>query len=260
VWPRARLGGCGKIEVMERGVGEEGLGKFARLQVEAARRDPRPGRKRGAMIADFWDAVEEAERVRMLAVWGLHELAAALEREEEHPGASRDDKTLPEGVRRTLQAAWERAEMARVEISNGAPHLNAQALISMNSALDALVEEWVPSIRALRIRWMSEQMYNLAAANEPRAARHLPPDVREKVMEAMQALVEAEVLPKLEALRGRGAARYETALAQEGLGAPEDRPIPDDLDDALAELGALRDVLIHRSGRIDDRALQQAPS
>src|SRR5688500_17168031 len=111
-------------------IGEESLGEFARSQVEAARRDPRLGRKRGAMVADFWDAMEEAERVRMLGIMGLHELQHMVEREEQRLGVSKSDVGLPEGLARTLQAAWERAELARIEIANGHPHLNAQALLS----------------------------------------------------------------------------------------------------------------------------------
>jgi hypothetical protein len=45
-----------------------------------------------------------------------------------------------------------------------------------------------------------------------------------------------------------------------GLGTAEDRPIPADLDKTLTELGAIRDVLIHRASRIDTKALEQAPS
>jgi hypothetical protein len=45
-----------------------------------------------------------------------------------------------------------------------------------------------------------------------------------------------------------------------GWGAPADRPIPEDLNAALSELGALRDVLVHRAGRVDEAALEQAPT
>jgi hypothetical protein len=78
----------------------------------------------------------------------LHELQHALERQEARLGVSGDDDNLSDDVVRALQAAWERAEMARIEIDNGHPHLSAQALLSMNSALDALIEEFVPSNRS----------------------------------------------------------------------------------------------------------------
>ena len=241
-------------------IGEESLGEFARSQVDAARRDPRLGRKRGAMVADFWDAMEEAERVRMLGVLGLQELQHGLDRHERELGFSRDDQNVPDEIARTLQAAWERAELASIEISNGHPHLNAQALLSMNSALDALVEDFIPSMRELRVKWLTEQIFQLVEDNEPEAFRELTPEQREHVIKAAQSVLTEAVLPKLKGLRGSGTERYEGPLAQEDLGAPSDRPIPPDLDQALAELGALRDVLTHRAGRVDERALHQAPS
>jgi hypothetical protein len=50
------------------------------------------------MVADFWDAMEEAERTRMLGVLGLHELTKTLEREEREQGITRDDADLDEVV------------------------------------------------------------------------------------------------------------------------------------------------------------------
>lgn len=245
---------------MDKRIGEESLGEFARSQVETARSDPRLGRKRGAMVADFWVAMEEAERVRMLGVSGLHELGQAVEREEQRLGISRDVELLPSDVARSIQAAWERAEMARIEIATGHPHLNAQALLSMNSALDAMVEEFVPAMRAIRVRGLADQLLEYGEKQQPEAAEQLTPEMRDNLKEALRSTLNENVLPKLKSLRGSGTERYEKLLAQEGLGAPDDRPIPDDLDGAVAELGALRDVLIHRAGRIDERALQQAPS
>jgi hypothetical protein len=240
-------------------IGEGRLGEFARSQIAAARQDPRLGRLRGASVADFWAACEEAERVRMLGVLGLHELTHTLERHERELGVSRSDADLDSNAAATLQAAWERAESARAEIANGHPHLNAQALLSLNSALDALVEEFVPSIRAIRVQVLTQQVLERVEAQQPELAEKLTPEMREQLIAAAAPVV-AEQLPKLKDLRGSGTARYEQRLATEVLDAPADRAIPHDLDEALAELGALRDVLIHRAGRLDERALQQAPS
>jgi CubicO group peptidase (beta-lactamase class C family) len=44
------------------------------------------------------------------------------------------------------------------------------------------------------------------------------------------------------------------------LQAPPGRPIPTDLDEALTEVVALRHVLAHRAGRVDRRAVKQAPT
>jgi hypothetical protein len=60
-------------------IGEQQLGDFARSQFAAARRDPRLERSRGAIVADFKVAMEEAERVRTLGIWGLHELALTVD-------------------------------------------------------------------------------------------------------------------------------------------------------------------------------------
>jgi hypothetical protein len=239
-------------------IGEELLGEFARTQIEAARRDPRLGRERGAMVADFWDAMEEAERVRMLGVLGLHELADAEERERARLGMPPGTKPAADALP-ALQAAWERAELANSEIANGHPHLNAQALLSMNSALDALIEEFVPAVRAMRVRFFAEQAINRAKDLEPEAAEQVSAEMEAAVLEAAEELL-GERLPELEKMRGSGTNRYEPRLAQEGLAAPSDRPIPDDLDQALTELGALRDVLVHRAGRVDAKAVRQAPT
>jgi hypothetical protein len=244
---------------MSTGIGEQQLGDFARSQFAAARRDPRLERKRGAMIADFKVAMDEAERVRTLGVSGLHELTLTVERHERQLGVSCDDESLAPNVARTLQAAWERAESARIEIANGHPHLNAQALVSMNSALDALVEEWMPSLRAMRARWMAEQAIKKTNEESPQPLGAVAPELRQGVADALRLEVERK-LGKVDKLKNKGVNRYESLLAQEGLAVPPDRPIPEDLDVALTEVGALRDVLIHRAGRVDPKALEQAPA
>jgi len=232
-------------------IGEEGLGAYAREQLEAARRDPRLERGSGAMIADFWAAMEEADRARMAAIFGLHELQRGLRRERERFEAEGGDKRAED----ELQALWERAELARAEIENDHPAFNAQALIAMNSALDALVEQFVEAVRDLpflvRMKEAEEQV--------PEAAEILTSEMRETMLEKLR---EAFKVSKLERLgrEGGGTARYEPLLRQVALDAPEDRSIPDDLDQALAEIGALRDVLIHRAGRVDGKAFEKALS
>lgn len=241
-------------------IGEEGLGEFAREQIEAARKDPRGDRGRGAMVADFWLAVQEAERVRMLAISGAHELTHALEREEASLSASRDDADLQQDVAARLQAAWGRAELARLEIANDHPLLNAQTLLSLNGALDAMVEEFAPAMRKIGIFGLTEHVMGIAEKKVPEASEELTPERRQVLKDVLGDLLGERVLPGIERLRGSGAARYEVVLGSVGLAAPADRPVPGDLDEALAELGALRDVLTHRAGRMDQKALDQAPS
>ncbi len=240
-------------------IGEQRLNEFARAELEAARRDPRIDRERGAMVADFWSAFEEAERARSFGIAGPHELQHALERIEAELGVSRDDQGLDRRAVAQLQVAWERAEMARAEIEAGHPHLNAQALLAINSALDALIEELAPTLRAMRIDWLIDNAFKHADAEVPEAVAQVSPEMREMIVGAARSVVEGHV-PEPKRLRGKGAERYEAVLAQEGLGAPTDRPIPDELAEALTELSAIRDVLVHRAGRVDERALKAAPS
>lgn len=240
-------------------VGDENLGEFARWQLQGARRDPRLDRGRGAMIADFDLALEEAERVRELAQTGLRELRESLAREEERLGHKHTDPDLDPEVERSLQAAWERTEMAEAELRAGHPHLYGQALLSMNSALDAMVEELVPQLRKMRLYQFVDQVIERADQGAAASAGDLSEELRQKIRD-VAADVLGDQLPPLPRMRGSGPARYEPLLATVGLGAPADRPIPADMAQALAELGALRDVLVHRSGRVDARALAQASS
>jgi hypothetical protein len=240
-------------------VGEHRLNDFARSELEAARRDPRIDRERGAIVADFWNAFEEAERARTFGIAGLHELQHALERTEAELGVSRDDESLDRRAVAELQVAWERAEMARAEIEAGHPHHNVQALLAINSALDSLVEELAPALRAMRIDWLIDNAFERADAELPEAVAQVSPEMRRAIVEAARSVVDGQV-PEPKQLRGEGADRYEAVLAHEGLGAAADRPIPENLADTLTELSAIRDVLVHRAGRIDERALKAAPS
>ncbi len=231
-------------------VGEENLVGYAREQVEAARRDRRLERGRGGMVADFGAAIEEVERVRAMGILGLHELRKAYEREQEEFDANGGDEQREHEV----QVYWQRAELAKAEIDSGHPALNAQALVSMNSALDALVQEFAPAVRDLPFKATMKQ----AEEQVPEAVEHLTPELREKMLEKLRSLL--KVPEELKPMKGSGISRYERCLKQVGLGAPEDRPIPADLKQALKEFGAIRDVLVHRAGRFDEKALKQAPS
>jgi hypothetical protein len=193
----------------------------------------------------------------MLAVGGLHELAEALEREEQRLGVRRSD--AGEEHVAALQAAWERAELARAELDNGNPHANAQALISMNSALDAMVEELAPSLRELEVTTIADDFVKRAMAEAPHAAAQVSSETMETLREAVAHDV-ADHLPKMKKLSDSGTKRYERVLRRVGAAAPPGRPVPADLDEAMTEIAAIRDVLIHRAGRVDTKALAQAPT
>jgi hypothetical protein len=236
-------------------VGDAGLGAYAREQLENARSDPRLGRGRGAAIRDYWDAIEEAEQTRMLSVLGIYELRGVLERYEREHGVSRGDAALDPSHRAEMQALWERAELASAAVVADFAAVNAHALLAMNGALDAMVEEFAPAMRDIAVRVAVGQATKIAEAANPEAASQIDESAREALVEAL-----VSALPKLDRLQGHGAERYEARLRGAGLGTAADRSIPADLDEALTEFGAIRDVLTHRHGRMDAKALQQAPS
>lgn len=274
-------------------VGPGRLGGLAADQIDAARTDPRTTRGPEAPIADFEDALEEAGRARSLSVGATHALQDALEREEQRLGVRRDDPALSDDDARALQAAWERAQLARAEVANDFPYLNAVTVQSMHAALDALVEGLAPEVRKLpihfavarlldRVRALDALVEKLAAEGgkapmrveaaelldrirreRPEladAAAAVHPDAQRAAHEAVvQVVLEDSGLPRLPRLRGCGVARYEPLLAEVGLQAPPDRPVPAELDRALVELSALRNVLAHRAGRVDELALRDCP-
>lgn len=248
------------VSVDPRPVGEEGLGDYARQQIERARRDPRLERNESATIADFWNAVEEAERVRMLGILGVHELLHTLDRHERELGVRRDDAHLELNTRATLQAMWERVESARIEIEHGHPHLNAQALLSLVSALDAMVEDLARSWRGFRVKPVVDDLVNRAKEQVPEAVEALKPEATNALVEVVADDVARRALGRAERLRGCGPDRYERVLAEVGFDAPGDRPLSDGLVTALTEVSALRDVLMHRAGRVDLRAMREAPT
>lgn len=240
-------------------VDEAGLGGLAREQIEKARNDPRLARSHGASVGDYWDAIEETEQTRMLAVLGLYELRGVLERYEREHGVSYGAPDLDAAQRGEMQALWERAELAAAAIATDFAAINAQALLAMNGALDAMVEQFAPAMRDIAVKVNAKQFVKAAEQAHPEAANQIDEATREAIVEAVVATIN-ESLPKLRRPGGSGTERYEALLRKVGLGTPQSRPIPADLDKALTEFGAIRDVLTHRHGRMDPKALGQAPS
>lgn len=199
------------------------------------------------MVADLFDALEEAERTRELSVWGLMEIASSVDRNGH-------------GSAQVRQAGWERAELAKAELDNEHPHLNAMALISMVSALDACIEELVPTAKEIYAKAIVNEIYdNRLSGDERKMWEGLPDDRKEVVKAAMIAAMSGSH-KRQKRVFAVGAKRYETLLKDANLQAWPDKPIPRALDTALGEVVALRHVLVHRAGRIDEQALEDAPT
>lgn len=230
--------------------------RLADRQLAAAQRDPRLDRDERGIIADFHDYLEEAERTRFLAVAGVIELQGSLE----HEARRLDAREANESERRaSLDAAAERAALAAAEAQAGHPGLNALTLTGMLGALDALVEALPPAI-------LTQQVLAHLRANDPDSFA----DADDEMLDAIQRAVLATLTSNQRAgkalggskgkPRGTGPTRWEGVLATIKLQATEDRPLPDDLTRALTEIAALRHVLLHRAGRVDETALRQAPT
>jgi hypothetical protein len=232
---------------------------LAEKELADARRDPRLAHGREAMIADWWAAMNAAERARRLGSWGLHELTGALEREEQRLGYHYGADDAPADVAAALQAAWERSEMARAEQENELVELNAMTLVAMVSAQDAMVELLVPEAQKMQVQLRAQELMDQAADREQEAFARVTEQqlhvIKEELAETLQ-----EALPKIDRLLGVGSCRWERRLRHAGLQAPPDRPLPADLDEALKEIVALRHVIVHRAGRVGERALIDAPS
>lgn len=232
---------------------------LAERQLEDARRDPRLSHGREAVVADWWAAMEAAERTRTVARLGTHLLTGALEIEEQRLGATRGDPEVPSRVAAALEAAWQRAELARAEEAAEFVELNAMTIVAMVGALDALVEMLVPRARELWAKMTTAQLMEKVGETEPEALAKLDEATLEKVREVLEGFV-AERLPPTRRARGAGAERWEAVLRTAGLGARPGRELPEDLQQALQEVMALRNVLVHRAGRVDAAALRQAPT
>lgn len=236
---------------------------LAELQLEWARKDPRLELNRAPMPDFFW-ALEEIERTRMTYMGGVLAMTHNVEREARRLGI--EPTEAAQGPGGSLRHAWEQQEIAHIEQAKDYPFQNAWSLVSMYGALDALVEDVVPHARSFvairRIMQMEEREPELAA----KAKESLGDERWDEVMQTLVPVLVDEIFPEPPPRLGagrkpaQGAERFERVLRAGMLGARPDRPVPDDLSDALAEMGAMRHVLVHRAGRIDDRALRQAPT
>jgi hypothetical protein len=225
-------------------VGYGRVGELARKELADAARDSRVDRPAGTPIPDFTDAFAEIGRARRAAILALHRTAQA-----EAPS---------EGTLDERQALWEQSELARAESEGDFAWLNAATLWGLHSSLDALVEQNSLAVADLVARIRAQDLVNQAAAEQPELTAQLPDGALEQIVQAAAAVMTKNF--KVIKPRGNGAIRWEGPLGTVGLDAPEDRPIPPAMDQALAELCILRDVLSHRGGRIDQKAADDWPS
>lgn len=192
------------------------------------------------MVADWWAAMEAAERTRIVSILGVHAL-------------------MKDSTEKDERARAARKELATADIENGFAELNAMTLVSMMSALDSLVEGLVPRAREMSVAVRVTEAMEEAREQLPEEHSEIDPTLLEKLKKAASQVI-LDRLGKVGRAEGGGADRWEAALRHAGLHAPEDRPIPTDLDATLRELVSLRHVLVHRAGRIDSRALVAAPT
>jgi hypothetical protein len=227
-------------------VGYELTGELARKELADAAHDPRIVRPAGTPIPDFKDAFAEIGRARRAAIFALERTAMA--------------DTPSDGSVEERQALWEQSALARAERDGDYAWINAAALWSLHSALDALVEQNAPAVAYLTARIHAQEIVNEATAKEPELAARLPAGTLEQIKRATAAVIGENFDLRGAKPRGIGAVRWESALGTVGLDAPHDRPIPSAMERALAELCILRDVLSHRGGRVDQKAADDWPS
>jgi hypothetical protein len=225
--------------------------------IDRARRDPRLRHGRAAVVADWRSAMESAERVRRLVDWGLSALRDAEKIERLRLRHDRRDADLEA---RVLSAARQRAALAIAEADNQMVELNAMTLVAMMSATDALVEELVPQAREMLIEWRVREAMDQIAGEHPELSAQL---ADKRLEQARRLMIDAirEKLGDVDGVpRGRGIERWELPLGKVGLAAPKDRPIPDDMAQALSEMIQLRHAIVHRAARVDAKTLKNAPS
>jgi hypothetical protein len=150
--------------------------------------------------------------------------------------------------------------LAQHEEQNGHPHINALTLIGMFGNMDGFVEQLAPSVLDLTARTVEafvDETMNKALTEIPEA-HHMDAEQLAAVREAMRSAL-PDFDRKLPRVTGLAPQRWERVLTSVGLGPDASHVVPQSLTDALGELTALRNVLVHRAGRVDVRALADCP-
>jgi hypothetical protein len=144
-------------------------------------------------------------------------------------------------------------------------HLNAMTIVAMFGAIEGLAEGARPDLR----RWIDEELeaalgeFETRVGEIPRLGALDPHMVEDRVRQALAAEVE-RVRERLSTVPTRldrhpPVERWESAFAEVGLGPSPERPLPEGLREALNEVGALRNLILHRRGRVDEKFRRGAP-
>ncbi len=190
----------------------------------------------------------------MTLIGGSHRLGEEVEREL----GSRDARQAPPvgETDRHLQAAWERAEAARLLRNADFPLLNAWCVAQHVFALDALIEEFTPSVQEVLIDHRVREVFRLVAERQPTLAEALAAGHEDHLLAGIiDGLIGNARFPQRPA--GAGLARYERGLQDAGMWPLP--AIPADMERALIEAHVIRDVVAHRGGFVDGRALDKDP-
>lgn len=140
--------------------------------------------------------------------------------------------------------------------------VNAAAIIQMFGFIEGFVEgsgsRLGPAIHAARDQQRVEFRRKSREMNREARARGVSEEAVQLLSElgtrVFEALRPGPPLMRLNRTLPRPQ-RWEDGLTRVGLGGPSDRPIPDDMAATLNELAQVRNVLLHRMGRIDQAAL-----
>lgn len=224
-------------------IGEHRLSEYARSQLESARHDPRLDRSRTSPFADFQQAVDEIIRVRLTTRIGAEALAEA-----EIRGVDAHQR----------QVAWERRELGQAEIDGDFGWLNASTLVALHGALDTLVEGVGPATDGVVVPLAAREMLSEVLAEKAEEYSAISEDYLEAFVDVVASLMLGG--RKYETLRSNGAERWENVLRHVNFALPDDQPVPEDLSRALTEACVLRDVLVHRGGRVDTKAAKACAS
>jgi hypothetical protein len=141
---------------------------------------------------------------------------------------------------------------------------NAMTLVSVFGALEAHIEALTRGLHDMVVRSNEDKRAQIERYNRTRnramrgEGRHPPgayialTELGQRLSKALLLSPHSRLLPELPT-----ADKWEDVLKRIYLRPIEGRPLPDDLRATLNELGEVRNVLLHRMGRMDQKALDQ---